>query len=903
VSTGVTAYSDRFLTPNTTYWYRVRAYNGVGNSGYAGPVGIAMPITPAAPSNLTAVAVSSNQVNLGWTDNATNETGFAIERAPGNNSFAQIATVISNVTNYSDLGVTTNKTYQYRVRAYNVWGCSGYSSVASVTVPAFPFAPSGLTATAVATNQVNLVWRDNSNNETGFKIERALDNVGSPGTWSQITTVLSNLTTYSDTGLAGTTRYWYRIRATNVSGDSPYSNLANASTAAGTNVWINPLSDKWETAPNWSQGFPNSAQAGLLVTNPTSTTITIDATTAASNAVNQCLTVGNLTIFSPAGATNTLSLASSGPTNPLHVVNSLIVTNGGAISITNAALQVGGTLGIDGSLLLQPNGTAALGTLTVAANPSSAGTFTLTGGSMISSNTWFGAGSNSSASVWLTGGSFTATNRVTYALVIGGSGNAQITVSNGATLNTYTTQLANGAGSTGTLTVAGGSVTMTGLTVGYGSNAFGAAWVSGGVLAVTNGIDIAGSSFAVGQMTVSNGTVSANGQANGIAFLVGGGLSSIGTFTMEAGTLMSMPSNVFWIVGASGGSQGFVWIDGGQITSSNGTLIVGESGSGQWTSTNGSVTVSNLYVLAGAPSSLVLHGGSFSVLGNTTVDSAGTGSVWVTGGQFVAPNGPFVLGDYDPGVMTVSNGLAVIRSMIISSNNTPYGSASGSTLNVAGGQVAVFDSLVVGDCASNAIGQITVSGGTLYVTNATHTGYLDLRDGTLTVSSGGALVADVLVMTNSCGRIIRSSGGTIAATTLTLDPSLSAVGDGIPNGWKQQYGLDPLDPNLANEDPDGTGFTVLQDYLVGVDPTNPAAAFCITSVVPSGIDLLVTWMMGSGRTNALQATAGDVNGGYTTNNFSDIFIVTNTVGTTTNYLDTGAATNGPARYYRVRLVP
>jgi len=59
--------------------------------------------------------------------------------------------------------------------------------------------------------------------------------------------------------------------------------------------------------------------------------------------------------------------------------------------------------------------------------------------------------------------------------------------------------------------------------------------------------------------------------------------------------------------------------------------------------------------------------------------------------------------------------------------------------------------------------------------------------------------------------------------------------------------------------------------------------------------------MGSDRTNALERTEG-VNGGFF-NNFAAIFTVTNTVGTVTNYLDIGAATNVPAFYYRVRLVP
>jgi hypothetical protein len=70
----------------------------------------------------------------------------------------------------------------------------------------------------------------------------------------------------------------------------------------------------------------------------------------------------------------------------------------------------------------------------------------------------------------------------------------------------------------------------------------------------------------------------------------------------------------------------------------------------------------------------------------------------------------------------------------------------------------------------------------------------------------------------------------------------------------------------------------------------------------SGNDVLVTWTTGSGKTNALQVTAGDVDGSFI-NAFTDLFTVTNTVGTVTNYLDIGAMTNWPSRFYRVRLVP
>jgi len=93
------------------------------------------PTPPAAPSNLTAKAVSRSQINLTWTDNANNEDTFKIERCQGFSctNFSQIATVGSNVRSYSDTGLSPRKTYRYRVSAYNAAGNSAYSNVAKAT--------------------------------------------------------------------------------------------------------------------------------------------------------------------------------------------------------------------------------------------------------------------------------------------------------------------------------------------------------------------------------------------------------------------------------------------------------------------------------------------------------------------------------------------------------------------------------------------------------------------------------------------------------------------------------------------------------------------------------------------------------------------------------------------------
>jgi hypothetical protein len=102
-------------------------------------------------------------------------------------------------------------------------------STASLTVnpPQFPAPPSNLTALAVTSSEIILSWINNANNQTGFKVERK---IGSAGTYIQIGTTSANGTGFIDSGLSATTQYYYRVRATNTSGDSPYSNESNATT-------------------------------------------------------------------------------------------------------------------------------------------------------------------------------------------------------------------------------------------------------------------------------------------------------------------------------------------------------------------------------------------------------------------------------------------------------------------------------------------------------------------------------------------------------------------------------------------------------------------------------------------------------------------------------------------------
>ena len=90
-----------------------------------------------------------------------------------------------------------------------------------------PAAPTGLSAAPASSSSINLVWTDNSVSENGFFIDRSQD---SGATWTQAGFAAANATSYTDTGLATSTTYHYRVAAYNIIGDSGYSNTASAIT-------------------------------------------------------------------------------------------------------------------------------------------------------------------------------------------------------------------------------------------------------------------------------------------------------------------------------------------------------------------------------------------------------------------------------------------------------------------------------------------------------------------------------------------------------------------------------------------------------------------------------------------------------------------------------------------------
>jgi len=223
-----TTYTDTKPHPNGTYRYRVTAFNAAGNTASnivtAGP-------PPLAPTNLTAAAGSGPRVNLTWRDNATNETGFVVERSANAGPFIQIATpgprTGTGTTTYTDATVAYGNSYTYQVKAMNGLTPSGYSNQASVNVPTLPAAPSNLTASGIAgptTGQVVLTWTDNATNETSFTVQRA-SNAGFTSNVVTVDNLPANTTTHTWTHVSRQKTFYFRVRAAN---------------PVGTSLWPNP---------------------------------------------------------------------------------------------------------------------------------------------------------------------------------------------------------------------------------------------------------------------------------------------------------------------------------------------------------------------------------------------------------------------------------------------------------------------------------------------------------------------------------------------------------------------------------------------------------------------------------------------------------------------------------------
>jgi hypothetical protein len=205
----------------------VLGYGGMCQGNNSDDTGVSdTALGPAAPTSLTATALSSAQIALVWQDNSTDEAGFKVERKTGlNGAYSQITTLAADSVAYTDTALAAGIPYYYRLRGWNSLGNGPYSSEAGAITYPPPDPPLDITLRVISGTLINITWIDNSTDETGFRIERR---TGTTGNFLEIALVAANITTYGNTGLTPATGYYYRVQAYNDGGVSSYSGEAQA---------------------------------------------------------------------------------------------------------------------------------------------------------------------------------------------------------------------------------------------------------------------------------------------------------------------------------------------------------------------------------------------------------------------------------------------------------------------------------------------------------------------------------------------------------------------------------------------------------------------------------------------------------------------------------------------------
>jgi large repetitive protein len=259
----VTTYSVTGLSANTTYYYRVRAYNASGtgtNSNTSSGLTI-----PAAPTAIAATAVTNTTLNANWNASA-GVSGYKLEvstdPAYGSYVFGFDIKDVGNVTTYAVTGLNGSVTYYYRVRAYNASGIGATSGSITTTTLSDPSpAPVATNASSLAQTSFSANWNTVAT-ATGYKLDVATD-MGFTSFVSGFEDLnVGNVTTYSVTGLATGTTYYFRTRSYNATGTSSNSNVktvltipVNPTVTSATTIAETGFTANWNASPSAATYF------------------------------------------------------------------------------------------------------------------------------------------------------------------------------------------------------------------------------------------------------------------------------------------------------------------------------------------------------------------------------------------------------------------------------------------------------------------------------------------------------------------------------------------------------------------------------------------------------------------------------------------------------------------------
>ena len=219
-----TSYTNTGAKEGTTYYYKVKAANGAGESAYSNVVSGKVVVTPKPAAPVVKIGNSSTSGKPMLTWNAVEgATSYRIYRSTAKGSgYSLLGT--TTATSYTNTGAKAGTTYYYRVKACNDAGLSPYSNIVSgqsKAVTPKPSAPVVKIGNSSTSGKPMLTWNAVSG-ATSYKVYRA---TSQKGTYSLLGTVTA--TSYTNTGAKAGTTYWYKVKAVNSAGESAYSNIVS----------------------------------------------------------------------------------------------------------------------------------------------------------------------------------------------------------------------------------------------------------------------------------------------------------------------------------------------------------------------------------------------------------------------------------------------------------------------------------------------------------------------------------------------------------------------------------------------------------------------------------------------------------------------------------------------------
>ena len=284
-----TSYIVRNLNNGTQYYFVVTAHNPGGRSAVSNQDSATPLAPPGAPTGLSLEA-GNGQVTASWTAGTGVSSNYILYYATSSFGGSDPATktgvvTVANLTatSHTVTGLTNATTYYFVVRASNVGGQSAVSNEASATPQAPPDTPTGLSATA-GNGQVTASWTASSRaaSYTLYYSESSITDVTASGV-----TAVANLTGTSRTvtGLTNGRRYYFKVTASNVGGQSAASTEASATPLAppGAPSGLLLKAGNGQVAAAWTAGTGVSSNFTLYYSQSPITSLTASGVTAVPN--------------------------------------------------------------------------------------------------------------------------------------------------------------------------------------------------------------------------------------------------------------------------------------------------------------------------------------------------------------------------------------------------------------------------------------------------------------------------------------------------------------------------------------------------------------------------------------------------------------------------------------------